>query len=74
MNSLFGRYFEGKVAIVTGGGSGIGRAAAIDFAAAGASVVVSGRTLAMLEETVALIRRAGGRHGDRCGGRREPHR
>ena len=36
--------FAGKVVIITGGGSGIGRATALEFAAAGASVVVSGRT------------------------------
>jgi NAD(P)-dependent dehydrogenase (short-subunit alcohol dehydrogenase family) len=61
MNSLFGRHFEGKVAIVTGGGSGIGRAVALDFAAAGAAVVVSGRTAGTLDETIDLITRAGGK-------------
>lgn len=45
---------EGKVAWVTGGGSGIGRGAALALARAGAKVVVSGRRQAPLEETAAL--------------------
>jgi NAD(P)-dependent dehydrogenase (short-subunit alcohol dehydrogenase family) len=46
--------FTGKVALVTGGGTGIGRAAAIAFAAAGATVVVAGRRRDEGEATVAL--------------------
>ena len=53
--------FAGKVVIITGGGSGIGRATALEFAAAGASVVVSGRTSSLLDETVAAIAKAGGK-------------
>ena len=41
---------KGKIAWVTGGGSGIGRAGAEELAAAGATVIVSGRRAAELEE------------------------
>lgn len=52
---------EGKIAIVTGGGQGIGRATAIEFAREGASVTVATRTVANGEETVSIIRAAGGK-------------
>jgi citronellol/citronellal dehydrogenase len=45
---------EGQVVLVTGGGSGLGRATAIELAACGAQVVVAGRRPEPLEETVAL--------------------
>ncbi|MBW4557054.1 MAG: SDR family oxidoreductase [Trichormus sp. ATA11-4-KO1] len=51
---------SGKVAIVTGGSSGIGRATAIAFAKAGAKVVVAARREPEGEETVHLLREAGG--------------
>ena len=54
------KLFEGKVALVTGAGSGIGRAAALLFAREGAKVVVSNRTEKTGEETVGLIREKGG--------------
>ena len=52
--------FEGKVALVTGGGSGIGRATALAFAREGAKVVIGNRNVDRGEETVATIKKAGG--------------
>lgn len=52
--------FTGKVALVTGGTAGIGRATAIAFAERGANVVVAGRREAEGAESVALIQKAGG--------------
>jgi NAD(P)-dependent dehydrogenase (short-subunit alcohol dehydrogenase family) len=51
---------QGKAALVTGGASGIGRAAALAFAREGAKVVVSDVVVAGGEETVTLIKAAGG--------------
>ena len=52
--------FQGKVALVTGGTSGIGRDTAVAFAARGARVVVSGRREDEGARTVELIRSGGG--------------
>lgn len=51
----------GQVAIVTGGGRGIGRAIALDLAKAGATVMVSARSTNEIEETAEMIRTAGGK-------------
>jgi NADP-dependent 3-hydroxy acid dehydrogenase YdfG len=56
MNSL-----TGKVALVTGGGTGIGEAAALALAAAGVSVAISGRRKERLDALVAKIVAAGGK-------------
>jgi 3-oxoacyl-[acyl-carrier protein] reductase len=50
----------GRVALVTGGGRGIGRASAVELAAAGARVVATARSVDELEAVVAEIRGAGG--------------
>ncbi len=55
MNNL-----EGKVAIVTGGGSGIGEGIAVALAAAGAQVTICGRREASLARVAGAIRAAGG--------------
>ena len=54
------RLLEGQVAIVSGGGTGLGRATALELAACGARVVVCGRRLEPLEETTAMA------EGGRC--------
>ena len=51
---------EGRVAIVTGAGQGIGRGIALGLAEAGASVVIGARTKADLDEVVAQVEEAGG--------------
>jgi NAD(P)-dependent dehydrogenase (short-subunit alcohol dehydrogenase family) len=52
--------FEGKVALVTGGTSGIGKATAIEFARAGAKIVLTGRREKEGAEVVAEIKKLGG--------------
>src|ERR1700689_2199622 len=52
---------KGKGGIVTGGGSGIGKATALAMARAGAALVIGNRDAANGEEVAALIRQSGGR-------------
>jgi NAD(P)-dependent dehydrogenase (short-subunit alcohol dehydrogenase family) len=53
--------FDGRVAVVSGGGTGLGREVAHAYAHLGGQVVVAGRTATRLEETSASIEAAGGR-------------
>jgi len=50
-----------RIALVTGSGTGIGRAMAVKFGALGWSVAIGGRRVGLLEETAALVARAGGK-------------
>ncbi len=59
MASVGSRPLAGKVVLVTGAGSGIGRAAAIAYAEAGASVSFCGRRLGLLEETAGEVKKHG---------------
>lgn len=51
---------DGRVALVTGAGQGLGASISIAYAEAGASVVLLGRTESYLEDTADAIRKAGG--------------
>jgi len=51
---------SGRVAVVTGGGSGVGQASALLFAREGAFVALVDRDVAGAEDTLAMLRDAGG--------------
>ncbi|HEX5416518.1 MAG TPA: SDR family oxidoreductase [Chloroflexota bacterium] len=56
MGSPTNRPLAGKAALITGAGSGIGRATALAYAEAGASISICGRRQVLLEETAAAAR------------------
>lgn len=62
---------DGRVALVTGGGSGLGRATALELARCGACVLVAGRREAPLIETVAAVEALGGAASHVCADIRE---
>jgi citronellol/citronellal dehydrogenase len=62
------RILSGRVALVTGGGTGLGRATALELARCGANVVIAGRRAEVLEEAAAEIERVGQAAGGGGGG------
>ena len=56
---MAGLLLQGKVAIVTGGGQGIGRGVSLAFAAEGASVVIADKNMATATSTAAEVRERG---------------
>ena len=55
-----GTRFKGQVVVVTGGGRGIGRATALEFACEGATLVLAGRRMDALQTTASEVQRSGG--------------
>lgn len=61
MANLLNHDFTGELAVITGGGRGLGRALAEAFAAAGATIAIIGRNPDALADTVSAIAAAGGK-------------
>ena len=59
-SSMTSKLLEGRVALITGGGRGLGRAIALAYAREGAKVAISSRTQSEIDETLGVIREAGG--------------
>ncbi|MCQ9165865.1 SDR family oxidoreductase [Arthrobacter sp. STN4] len=72
MPSLHPEALAGKTALITGGGTGIGRATAVAMARSGTKVVLAGRRVELLEGTAELVRAAGSEAAVVPGDIREP--
>lgn len=72
VSSLHPEALAGKVALITGGGTGIGRATALSMARSGANLVLAGRRAELLDGTAEQVRAAGAEAVSVAGDVREP--